>query len=167
MEKALLVIDMQNVCVGKTHASYFKYNNRELIQNVNKVIDANKENMIIYIKNEMKRNLLNKLAPFHAYKGTLEVELVEELHVISDYVLVKYKGDAFSNPELNRLLKDNNIKQVEVVGVDGGGCVALTAFGAINHGYQVTLNKNAIGTMFHKKREKYDKKLRKMGAKFL
>lgn len=42
-EKALLVIDMQNVCVGEKHAAYFKYNNRELIQKVNKIIDANEK----------------------------------------------------------------------------------------------------------------------------
>ena len=35
MKKALLVIDMQNVCVGNNHAAYFKYNNKELVQNVN------------------------------------------------------------------------------------------------------------------------------------
>ena len=40
-EKALLVIDMQNVCVGKNHATYFKFDNEILIQTVNEVIDAN------------------------------------------------------------------------------------------------------------------------------
>lgn len=167
MRKALLVIDMQNVCVGEKHSSYFKYNNRELIQHVNKVIDANKENMIVYIKHEMKRNLLNKFAPFHAYENTPESELVEGLHVVSDYVCVKYKSNAFSNPELNHLLKSNNVKFVEIIGVDGGACVALTAFGAINHGYKVIINENAIGTMFHRKKDNYFKKLRTMGAEII
>ena len=49
MKKALLVIDMQNVCVGEKHAAYFKYNNRELIQKVNKIIDANEKNLVVYI----------------------------------------------------------------------------------------------------------------------
>lgn len=35
VKKALLVIDMQNVCVGKNHATYFKYDNEILIQTVN------------------------------------------------------------------------------------------------------------------------------------
>ena len=38
VKKALLVIDMQNVCVGKNHAAYFKYDNEILIQTVNEVI---------------------------------------------------------------------------------------------------------------------------------
>ena len=61
MKKALLVIDMQNVCVGEKHATYFKYDNENLIQAVNKVIDENKDNPVIYIKNIMKKNLINKI----------------------------------------------------------------------------------------------------------
>lgn len=61
MKKALLVIDMQNVCVGEKHAAYFKYNNRELIRKVNKIIDANEKNLVVYIQNVMKRNFVNNL----------------------------------------------------------------------------------------------------------
>ena len=75
VKKALLVIDMQNVWVGKKHATYFKYDNESLIQTVNEVIDANESNVVVYIKNIMKKNFINKLAPFKAYEGTEEVEL--------------------------------------------------------------------------------------------
>ena len=69
MKKALLVIDMQNVCFGEKHARFFQYNNSDLLHEVNKVIDANENNLVIYIKNVMKKNLINKFAPFHAYEG--------------------------------------------------------------------------------------------------
>lgn len=115
VKKALLVIDMQNVCVGKNHATYFKYDNEILIQTVNEVIDANESNVVVYIKNIMKKNLINKLAPFKAYEGTEEVELVSNLHVVSDYVFIKYEGNAFSNPKLNEFLKAHKIKCVEIV----------------------------------------------------
>ena len=167
MKKALLVIDMQNVCVGKNHAAYFKYNNVHLIEEVNRAIDTNKENMVIYIKNVMKKNLLNKFAPFHAYEGTEEVELVNNLQIVSENMFIKYEGNAFSNPALNEFLKKSDIKCVEVVGVDGGGCVALTALGAMKEGYKVIVNENAIGTMFAKKRDKYFKKLKDAGAEFI
>ena len=167
MEKALLVIDMQNVTVGENHAAYFKYNNSSLLQEVNKVIDANEKSLVVYIKNVMKKNLLNKFAPFCAYEGTEEVELVKDLHIVSDNVYIKYKGDAFTNPALNALLREHNIECVEVVGVDGGGCVALTALGAIKKGYKVIVNETAVGTMFDKNRDKYFKKLRELGAEFI
>ena len=59
---------MQNVCVGEKHARFFQYNNSDLLHKVNKVIDANENNLVIYIKNVMKKNLINKFAPFHAYE---------------------------------------------------------------------------------------------------
>lgn len=167
MKKALLVIDMQNVCIGEEHAPYFKYDNMALITAVNKVIDDNKENKVIYIKNIMKKNLLNKFAPFHAYEGTREVELVDGLRIVSENVFVKYEGNAFSNSELNIFLKKNNIECIEVVGVDGGGCVALTALGAIKQGYRVIVNEKAIGTMFDKNKARYFKQLKDLGAEFI
>lgn len=42
--------------------------------------------------------------------------------------------------------------------------MALTALGAIKAGYKVTINTNAIGTMFHKRASKYNEKLKKLGA---
>lgn len=167
MKKALLVIDMQNVCVGKKHASYFKYNNVELIEAVNEIIDTNKDSVVIYIKNVMKKNLLNMFAPFHAYEGTEDVELVNNLNITSKNIFTKYEGNAFSNPALNEFLRQNEVECVEVIGVDGGGCVALTALGAIKKGYKVIVNESAIGTIFVKNRNKYFKQLKDAGAEFV
>ncbi|MDP4093099.1 MAG: isochorismatase family cysteine hydrolase [Bacillota bacterium] len=167
MSKAVFVIDMQNICVGNNHHKFFKYDNEKLITSVNAVISKNEGNAIIYIKSIMKDNFINKLAPFKAYDGTENVELVESMKVVSDYVFKKYSGNAFTNPELKNKLDELNINEVEIVGVDGGGCIALTALGAIKAGYRVILNTNAIGTMFYKKADKYNKKLMKLGAEFL
>lgn len=167
MKKALLVIDMQNICVGEKHAAYFVYDNESLLQEVNKVIDVNTGNMVIYIKNVMKKNFINRFAPFQAYEGSVETELVEGLHIVSDNIYTKYKGDAFTNPALNDLLKEHNIECVEVIGVDGGACVVRTALGAIKAGYHVIINETAIGTMFVKNKEKFYKKLRKAGVQFV
>lgn len=164
MKKALLVIDMQNFCVGVNHSDFFNYNNEELINSVNKVIDANTDNTVIYIKNILKRNVVNKFAPFDAYEGTPEVELVEGLHIVSDYIFKKYEGDVFSNPELDAFLQEQDIECVEVIGVDGGGCVPLTALGAIKAGYKVIVNEAAIGTKFEKNKRKQFKRLKKLGA---
>ena len=95
------------------------------------------------------------------------MELVSSLHVVSDYIFTKYEGNAFSNSKLNEFLKELHVECVEVVGVDGGGCVALTALGAIKEGYSVIVNETAIGTMFIKNKEKYFKKLREADVKFI
>ena len=96
---------------------------------MNDVIDARSGEgcMVVYVRNVTKRSLIKRLALFKVYEGTPESELVEGLHVVSDHVFVKYVGDAFSNPELRVFLKQNGVESVEIVGVDGGGCVALTS----------------------------------------
>lgn len=167
MKKAVLVVDMQNVCVGKNHSSYFKYDTDNLIKAVNGVIEDNKDSLVIYIKNLMKRNFINKFAPFEAYAGTEAVELVDNLKIVSDNVFDKYVGDAFSNPELHKFLSNEKVDIVEIIGVDGGGCVSLTAMGAVKNGYKVIINTKAIGTTFEKNRDKYFKKLEKLGAEFI
>lgn len=167
MKKALLVIDMQELCVGKNHSAYFKYDCEKLIQSVNEVIDANENNMIIYIKNVIKKDTVNKYAQYLAHEGTKESELVSSLHIVSHYVFTKHQADAFTNPKLNEFLKAHNIECVEIIGIDGGGCVALTALGAIKAGYRVIVNESAIQTMFEKNKEKCYKKLREMGASFV
>lgn len=164
MRKVLLVVDMQNFAVGKNHAEYFKYDIESLMTSVNKRISQYDEDKVIYIVNIMKNNLINKLAPFKAYEGTVEVELAQGLSVVNNNIFKKYTGDAFKNEELNSYLKNQDIDEVEIVGVDGAGCVAQTAFGAIKNGYKVTLNTECIGTMFTQKVNKLNQKLKAKGA---
>jgi nicotinamidase-related amidase len=161
--KALFVIDVQKATIGKTHDKFFKYD-EELINRINKSIEENET--VIYIRNLMKNNFINKLAPVHVFDGTVEAELSDEVIKKGNVIFDKYKGDAFTNPKLLDYLKENNVDTIEIVGVDGGGCISLTALGAIDNGFKVILNTNAIGTMFNKKKEKYYKLLKEKGAEF-
>lgn len=162
--KALLVIDMQECTVGKNHAKPFKYE-PDIISRVNSVIEQNE--FVVYIRNLMKNNFINRLAPVKCFDGSPEAELAEGLKIISENVFDKYAGNAFSNEELGAFLKKNGVREVELVGVDGGGCVSLTAIGAANLGLKVTLNTAAIGTVFESKRKNYYKTLRELGAEFI
>ncbi len=59
------------------------------------------------------------------------------------------------------------LRKIEFVGVDGGGCIALTALGAVKNGFAVIINESAIGTMLIKKAEKYKGELMKYGASYI
>ena len=166
MSKALLVIDMQEATVGVNNAKMFDYP-PDLVTKVNDVINNTDAEIVVYIWNLMKRNLLNRLAPVKCYDGTIEAKLVEGLSVVNSNIYDKYEGNAFTNTELAAFLKNSNVSEIELIGVDGGGCVALTAIGAIEAGYKVILNTDVIGTMFEKRKEKYYEKLKEMGAVFL
>lgn len=166
MAKVLLVVDMQEFCVGEKHAKLFQYK-ENLIDNVNEVIASNTDNIVIYIRNIMKKNLVNKFAPFQAYEGSKEIELVKGLHVVSDICFDKYEADAFSNEELVKFCEDHQVEEIEVIGVDGGGCAALSALGACKLGYKVIVNTKAIGTMFTGKEKKFHERLKRFGATIL
>lgn len=167
MKKAILVIDMQEIFVGENHAAIFKYDIEELIMQVNHVIDNNNDNLVIYVRNLMKKSFINRFAPFQVYEGTRDAQLAAALHIVSDHIFDKYTGDAFSNLELNTFLKQQKVEVLEVIGVDGGGCVALTGIGACKAGYNVIINTKAIGTVMKAKQKKYNKLLAELGATFV
>ncbi len=56
MNKALLVIDVQEVFVGENRHKMFDYGG-ELVDNINKIIDENSENTVVYICNSQKGKL--------------------------------------------------------------------------------------------------------------
>lgn len=162
--KALLVINMQEVIVGKDHSKRFRYKD-DMISKVNSVIEQN--DFVVYIRNLFKNNFINRLGSVKFFDGTPEAELAEGLKIVSEHRFDKYTPCAFSNEELGRFLKKNGCDTIELVGVDGGACVAVTAIGALNSGFKAILNTSAIGTMFESKRRYYYRILRKMGAQFI
>ena len=166
MKKALLVIDMQEATVGASHAVFFKYD-KELLNRVNSVISSSDAEVVVYIKNLMKNNFVNKFAPAKVFDNTPEAELAKGLKIVSSNIFSKYTGDAFMVSDFCDFLKNNSVDTVELIGVDGGGCVSLTALGACKNGYKVILNTTAIGTMFDRRKEKYFEKLKKLGAIFI
>ena len=78
------------------------------------VKNCEKALLVIYIKNVMKKNLINKFAPFHAYEGTEDVDFAKELHIVSDNIFIKYKGNAFTNSGLDILLKKTILNMLKL-----------------------------------------------------
>lgn len=163
---ALLVIDIQKACVGDQHAKIFKYDSG-LIGKINDVISKYEKDKVYYIKNLMKDNFINMFAPAKFYEGTEETEFSDGLSVVSKNIFSKYKGNAFTNPKLAEVLKENGIKSIEIIGVDSACCVAKTAEGAVKEGFSAAVNQSAIATIFQKKLVKIRDKLMKIGVRFI
>ncbi|MBR5357024.1 MAG: cysteine hydrolase [Lachnospiraceae bacterium] len=134
--KALLIIDMQE--------KYFKNQgyDRNLVFKVNKRIDEAIENkeLIVYILNFGKRKI-----DLDSY------EFVAGLKVVNEFILSKTSSDAFTNPNLTTLLKEKNVDEVEVGGIDGNVCVYKTALGAKKNGFKVVYNEDCVDTKSKKK----------------
>jgi nicotinamidase-related amidase len=163
-KKALLVLDLQEVCVGKNHSKLFRYD-KQIVKKANEIIASN--NIVIYIRTLLKDKFPYKLSPIRIFDGNKNAELTEKLIKRGDIVFDKYRGDAFSNPELLKYLNSNNIDTVEIIGIDGGGCVYLTAMGAINNGLKVIINTKAIDTMLKKRQARLFEVLKEKGATFI
>ena len=105
---------MQNFCVGRESCSIFKYNNSKLIENVNKIISEYDKEDVYYIVNIMEDNEANKEAPFKAFEGSYDAEIVSNLLKVNDKVFRKYESNAFLNESLVQALKDSQVDEIEV-----------------------------------------------------
>lgn len=166
MKTALLVIDMQRILVGKNHAKLFKYNNAELLEQVNRRISEYPSSSVFYIRKLMKKNLLGRLSPISAFDGDPNTELADELNIVSNNVFKKFAGDAFTNPELLTALRAAGIEAIDIVGVDGCGCVPLTAEGAARNGFPVRILSDAVATMSPSRAAKQRARVSKLGVTY-
>ena len=164
MSKALLVIDMQEILVGKNHAKLFTYDTEVLLRNVNRRISEYPPQNVYYIRKIMKKNLLNRLSPVQAFDGTPEADLAGDLKVVSGKNFTKYGGDAFENPTLTEDLRAAGISHVDIVGVDGCGCVPLTAEGAVREGLTAHILSDAVATMSPKREAKQRTRITALGV---
>lgn len=59
--------------------------------------------------------------------------------------------DALSNPAFESFLKERQIRELYLVGLDAEGCVYLTAKGALKRGYKVSILQDGIVLLAEKK----------------
>ena len=122
MEKAIMVLDMQEMYVGTSRdKSEYSYPADILIQNVNKRIEAYESEAVIYVKS-IKKGLFGGGMP---KAGSADADLVRNLKVVSKNIFEKNKPDAFASDEIYEFVRARGIKELELVGVDGGGSVGI------------------------------------------
>lgn len=144
--KALLVIDIQK--------GYIERYDKCLLTRINQRIQYAVENQepIIYVKN------IRKLR-----SGTKINELADNLNVCSSYVICKETASAFANEELLDILRQNQVNEIEMVGIDGNSCIASSAINAQKQGYKVILPCEYIGVQNIERFEKMKLSLEEKG----
>lgn len=150
-QKAVLVIDIQEDYTGKTARPPFPYkNSNELIDSVNKILKtaAGKNIHVIYIRQELDGLagiiLSNLFAGGTVIKGNPGTEIDERVNIVSGNIFPKNRSDAFSNPDFEEYLINNQINELFLTGLDADGCVHNTALGALSRGYIVNIISDAI-----------------------
>lgn len=136
---ALVIIDLQNDITK---------NYKEIIERVNLVIDWAVQNdlWIIYIQHN---NLSLGTRTFKP--GTLGVELVPELNVVSDHIFIKSKSNALTSDTFKAFIQGHGISDFYVVGADAAACIKSTCYNMKKSGYSVHVLSDCI-TSYDKKK---------------
>ena len=136
---ALVVIDLQNDITK---------NYREIIENVNAVIDwaVEEELWVVYIQHN------NLSAGTKTFKpGTRGAELVSELKVVSDHIFTKSKSNALTSEAFAAFLQEHGITEFYLAGADAAACIKSTCYNMAKSGYTVHVLSDCI-TSYDKKK---------------
>ncbi len=161
-DKFVVVLDVQQqFYANKLQESKAK----EMIQNINSLLDITAPEKVIYIKSAGKMLSVT-------FKGvkvdTIPApDLDSNLKIVSHNVFTKYEGDAFTSVELSRFLQGNNVREIILVGLLAEKCIYQTALGGINRGYSMYLIPEAILGMSLKSKTKAMTKMAGKGIKTL
>lgn len=134
--KALLVIDVQEDYLGeKRNAKRFPYHSEILLPRINQRIEdcTEKKCLVIYILNR-----------FFYQSKRFTPQLAKGLDVVSKNIFIKNRANCFSNTELSRFLRENNVTELELAGIDGNYCVAASARAGKKNGFSVIFNRQCI-----------------------
>jgi nicotinamidase-related amidase len=78
-------------------------------------------------------------------EGTAGVDLLPELVVApSDFVIIKKRYSGFFGTELDSILRNNNLQQIVIAGINTHACVRMTAIDAYQRDYEVFLASDCI-----------------------
>ncbi|WP_338603415.1 isochorismatase family cysteine hydrolase [Sulfolobus tengchongensis] len=147
---ALIIVDMQNDFVrknGKLVVPTAENTIPFIKELVNKARNAGV--LIVYTQDwHMKDDPEFKIWGEHALAGTWGAEIVEELKPEKeDFIVKKYRYDAFFETSLDYILRVKNIKNTVITGTVANICVLHTAGSAALRWYNVIIPKDSISAI--------------------
>jgi len=164
----LLVMDMQEDFLGEKAKMPIKKEQIPAITAVvNSLIDEFERNgqPIIYIKSEFPKIAIgNRIRHHAAIVGSPGTNIYGKIRISGKLIFSKKKPNAFSNPEFEKYLVDNQVNQLVITGVYADQCVLDTALGALDRKYQVKFVRNGVGSRSEKAVNQACEKVKKGGA---
>lgn len=122
---------------------------------------------MIYIAEVLDNIFTNKLVFGFSIRGTEGVKLVKGMNVINQNYYEKQLPSAFTNKLFSKYIKENNIEEAVLCGVDEAGCVGATAKDCIKYGLKTFIISNATGTILPEKAKKIREHLENSGAIYI
>ncbi len=130
--EALVVIDLQNDITK---------NYKDVVDGVNWAIDFAVQNgmHVVYIRHN---NLSEGTRTFKP--NTHGAELVSDLHIASQNIFTKTKGNALTSAAFAEFIEQNGITDFYVCGADAVACVKSTCYNMRKAGYAVTVLSDCV-----------------------
>lgn len=151
---ALVVLDVQEEYTGSVARAPFPYVGSEaLIERINALAKhraaANVD--VVYIRqiySDPTAQIVSLLLlGMRGWPGSAGAQLDHRLSPSSAPVLDKPYADAFSSASFRDFINTRHIGRLELVGLDGAGCIDATARGARARGLGVTVVQDAVASL--------------------
>ena len=161
-ERYLIVLDIQEF---PQENKQMENSVREMIRNVNSLINRFKPENVIYIKAAGKTLSLTSKGfsvvtlPAPAFDSTLTI--------VCNNIFTKIEGDAFTSPELISFMESKKVNEIVLVGLMADKCIYNTALGGNDRGYDIIIVPEGIIGTSPKKKDKAINKLKAKGIKFI
>jgi nicotinamidase-related amidase len=159
----LIVLDVQEYY---TNNKLTESAAQKLIDSINYVINNTNTYNVIYIKSTHKLLNLSLSAPFvYTTTDTAAMCFDKRLNAVSKQIFTKEKSSAFSVKALNDYLKQNNAKEIVIIGLLAEKCVYESLIAGRELGYTMYTMPEAIVGKSEKSKDKVMSKLIKKGIK--
>jgi len=79
-------------------------------------------------------------------RAEANADLDPRLQTINDQLFPAVRGDAFSNPELDRFFRSRAVDHLVLIGIGADPSIELTGLGALNRGYKVMVVGDAVSS---------------------
>ena len=164
-DKFLIVLDMQEYY---TNSKLPEGSAQKLIDTVNYVIHNTSSDKVLYIKSIHKLLNLSISYPFvYVTHDTSAMRLDKRMKLVNDNIFTKEEPITFTLKALNDFLKQNNAKEIIIIGLLAEQCVYKSLIAGIELGYAMYVIPEAIVGKSQKSKEKVMHKLTKKGIKIL
>jgi len=148
--KVLLVIDMLNDFIKEDGKLYIGDSGGKIILPIQKEIEnfRKEKDLIFYICDHHRPDDKEfNLFPPHCISGTKGAEIIKELVPFkNDFIIYKRRFSGFFQTDLDISLREEEILELELVGVCTNICVLYTAASARMLNYKVTVLKDAVAS---------------------
>jgi len=161
-DRYLLVMDMQEIGTKK---SLSPETARQLIDNVNQVIEQSDPERVIYVEAIMAKLAISLTGLQVEIEDGMKLD--DRLKLVNDTRVVKTKASAFTAEQLKTFIETHKADEFVIVGMMAEYCVRATALEGLETGYKMAVIPEAIAAESERGKTEVLNALREKGIEII